>query len=331
MKRTELGFKGLILTVYVTLWVSYSLLIRGSLDEDHNYPFNPLALIVVTEVVKAGLSTLFLAYQHGSLRATLASVGESWREARYFAIPAAIYAAYNSLSYINLRVFTPVEFKVLINLRVLLTGVTLHFCVSRRLSRRKWLALLFLFAGCVLNQLDEDFGLSTLPLHLPLMWLQAALSSLGGIYNEMLLKRNLAVPMSVKNIYLYLFSIVFNGLWIALAEPLAVSSAASFFRGFDAYVAVCIVVGSCCGLFTSLLLRYLDVILKEYAHSAEIFATGFISWAFFGLPIHWNMLVSLFVVTISVFIYNTAQDPQQLQQQPIEASTLPSHSKHDKE
>lgn len=247
----------------------------------------------------------------------ISQIWGSWEDGKYFAAPAMIYAIYNSLSYTNLKLFNPVEFKVLINIRIPMTGLMLQCLFGQKLGMRKWIALFFLMIGCALNQLSlEDFQLTvTNPVHLLWLLLQAFLSTLGGIYSEFLIKKNIALSLNIKNIYLYLFSIVFNLTWISLVDPWTLSSFSSFTRGFDLFTITLIVVGALAGLSTALFLRFLDVIAKEYAHSAEIFLTAFVSWLFFDLQVSLRLFFSLIIVSISVFVYNTK--PESLTPPPL--------------
>ena len=53
--------------------------------------------------------------------------------------------------------------------------------------------------------------------------------------------------------------------------------------------------------------RYLNVLLKEFAHSAEMLLTAFLTAAFFGTPLTINVLISIFLVGVSIYLYNKPQ------------------------
>ena len=63
-------------------------------------------------------------------------------------------------------------------------------------------------------------------------------------------------------------------------------------------------VGACCGFSTAVFLRYLNVLLKEFAHSAEMLATAVLTAIFFGAPLTVNVLISIFLVAIAIYLYN---------------------------
>lgn len=54
---------------------------------------------------------------------------------------------------------------------------------------------------------------------------------------------------------------------------------------------------------------YLNIILKEYAHGAEMFATAFASAILFGTPFGAFMVLSLVITAASVVMYGTAKEP----------------------
>ena len=65
-----------------------------------------------------------------------------------------------------------------------------------------------------------------------------------------------------------------------------------------------VVVGAFCGFSTAVFLRYLNVLLKEFAHSAEMLLTAVLTAIFFGAPLTVNVLISIFLVAIAIYLYN---------------------------
>lgn len=221
----------------------------------------------------------------------------------YYAVPAFIYTLYNSLFFLNLRFFDPVSYRVLINMRVLFSGVLFQIIFSRQLGLLKWIALVLLMVACAVNQLDENLHLEVRPIYILAISFQAFTSSFGGVYSEFLLKKNLDISLNVKNMWLYAFSAIFNFMFIVIFRP-HLLSISTFFSGYDFSVKLLILVGAFCGFSTSLFLRHLNILLKEYAHSGEMFATALMSWMLFSVEIHMRMAVSMILVTISVWLFN---------------------------
>ena len=61
------------------------------------------------------------------------------------------------------------------------------------------------------------------------------------------------------------------------------------------------------GIVTSLFLKNLNSILKAFASALELVFTAILSFIFLGIPIHWNTLVAVCIVSYSVVMY--AQNP----------------------
>jgi len=55
---------------------------------------------------------------------------------------------------------------------------------------------------------------------------------------------------------------------------------------------------------------YLNVILKEYAHGGEMFATAFASKLLFNSPLTTQTFLSILVTAASVILYGSAKEPE---------------------
>eukprot|EP01103_Thecamoeba_quadrilineata_P011908 TRINITY_DN2955_c0_g1_i2.p1 TRINITY_DN2955_c0_g1~~TRINITY_DN2955_c0_g1_i2.p1 ORF type:complete len:149 (+),score=23.46 TRINITY_DN2955_c0_g1_i2:609-1055(+) len=140
------------------------------------------------------------------------------------------------------------------------------------------------------------------------------MSSLGGVYNEFLLKQNAEISLNVKNMYLYGFSILFY-LIVMLAYNPDLFQINVLLENYTPLVYGLVLVGSFCGFSTALFLRHLNIILKEYAHSGEMLLTAFLSYYLFDTPISLSVLGSIVLVSISIYLYNHA--PAQAENLPV--------------
>ncbi len=66
----------------------------------------------------------------------------------YFAAPALLYTIYNNLMFINLTNFNPPTYRILINLRILWSGLLASTFLKHSIGLRKWIALILLMFGC---------------------------------------------------------------------------------------------------------------------------------------------------------------------------------------
>jgi len=293
---------------HVTSWTAWTLMIRDAKGSGETYAFDTLTVVLGTELTKLVLSIAFHFYfiPSDGWWKEVCSIVSQYHVGVYYAVPAIIYSLYNVLMYLNLTLFTPTNYRVLINIRVLWSGLLFQFIFNTKLGMHKWAGLCVLMLGCAVNQITPEFSLDTGLLALGSIGFQALLSSAGGVYSELLLKKNLEISLVVKNIYLYFWSSIGNLLFIMIFKPNLMVDG-MFFKGWNLEVLCLVFLGSLCGFSTAIFLRYLNVLLKEFAHSAEMLLTAFLTAAFFGTPLTINVLISIFLVGVSIYLYNKPQ------------------------
>eukprot|EP01104_Vermistella_antarctica_P012519 TRINITY_DN3646_c0_g1_i1.p1 TRINITY_DN3646_c0_g1~~TRINITY_DN3646_c0_g1_i1.p1 ORF type:complete len:352 (+),score=83.06 TRINITY_DN3646_c0_g1_i1:66-1058(+) len=294
---------------HVGLWTLWTILIRSSQATD-GYSYDVVTVVLLTELTKLCFSTVFHLYSFkpADYLAELKSIISQWRTGIYFAVPAFIYTLYNFLFYLNLTFFDPVAYRVLINMRIIWSGLLFQVFFNKALGMRKWFALALLMVGCAVNQIGPDFHLESSPIYILAVVFQAFTSSLGGVYSEVLLKKDVNIGLNIKNMYLYFFAIVFNGAFIVFFKPHLLSTE-TFFVGYSNTTYAVILVGAFCGFSTSLFLKYLSILLKEYAHSGEMFVTAIVSYFLFDTELSIKLLVSMLLVCFSVMQFNRKEDP----------------------
>lgn len=138
-----------------------------------------------------------------------------------YMVPAILYCLYNNLAFLNLSIFDPTTYFILLQLRVILTGIVYQCLFKKDLSKIQWLSLVLLTIGCMVKELkmegstrQQSYGFVT---SLLLMFTQILCSCLAGVYNEYLLKKGQGVHVNVyvQNIYMYSDSILCNFiLWM---------------------------------------------------------------------------------------------------------------------
>lgn len=137
-------------------------------------------------------------------------------------VPAILYCLYNNLAFLNLSIFDPTTYFILLQLRVIITGIVYQCLFKKDLSKVQWLSLILLTVGCIIKELkmegntqQQSYGFF---ISILLMLTQILCSCLAGVYNEYLLKKGQGVKVNVyiQNIYMYTNSIICNLLlWIA--------------------------------------------------------------------------------------------------------------------
>ncbi|GFR01126.1 UDP-galactose transporter senju [Trichonephila clavata] len=70
----------------------------------------------------------------------------------YF-VPAFMYSLYNNLTFVNLSIFDPTTYYLLMQIRVVITGVVFQVLFKKQLSKKQWFSLILLTLGCIVKQL----------------------------------------------------------------------------------------------------------------------------------------------------------------------------------
>lgn len=294
--------------LYATFGTALSLFVKASLNENGKFPYQPVIVTLMIESTKFVLALLYIAFRKDGLSGPVERIGvvvSHVHLAKYLAVPAAFYCVYNALAIVNLELVEPATYRVMITSKVLYSGIFLQYFFSTKLSSRQWYALVLLFLACVVEQIGS-FKLDTGLLALALLSVQALCSAMAGTYLQFLLQRKgvtQTVDLWIKNAYLYGCSIVINLAFVILFDPDALRT----FPGISELSQPVILTVLCAafgGFTTSLILRYLDAIIKEYANFVEMITTMlFANWAF-GTPMGMSLIVSILMVSVSLYMYN---------------------------
>lgn len=320
LKRTIFGG-------YVVLWVSSHLLVyRSKLSDAPHY--NAMTVVLLTETVKLCLAIgLYVRFEGGPL-ALIRDVARTPALLVKYATPALLYAVYNNLMYVNLTSFDPGTYNVLMQLRIVLTGLLYQALFSKRLNRNQWLAIVAIVFGAALKESSKLGGVggvvggvvgggsgrlgSSLSSWL-LLLVQMLCSVLAGLYNEMLLKGgggagptrpSYTVSTHLQNAYMYFNSILVNVLMLqwsgGLREALRAEHLAVI---LSPPILAIVTIMSSVGLVTGFFLKHLDSVLKAIASALEVFLTCAASWVLFGAPMDPQTLIAAALVAVGVALY----------------------------
>jgi drug/metabolite transporter (DMT)-like permease len=175
--------------------------------------------------------------------------------------------------------------------------------LGTRLTWHKWGCLLLLFVGLSIMYAGET---KILPLELiPLISIttQALSSVCAGIFSEYYLKKDMSFPLPLQNAYLHAISIVMNLIFLSIVQPQSLTISA-----FAAHLQTCtipvIIFGSLGGFTTSLLIKYISVIWKEFANAGEIMLTALLASLLFGASLKGTFWISLVLVVCSTYWYH---------------------------
>lgn len=315
-----------IFNLYIILFVSQALLVKGSQSAGNSYSYSTIIVVLLTEVLKLIISTVLYLHTQQSFSTLWIEIRSNLRLLALYLVPAALYCLYNNLAFHNLSAFDPTTYYLLLQFRVVITALVYQIVFRRKLSGRQWLALVVLTLGCVLKQLDvstgggkkEEISYNSASIGaLLLVLVQTLCSCVAGVYNEHLLKgRGHGVHILVQNVFMYLDSILCNVLVLIFwPSPATVDTNMTDLLQtiLQRPIVLLIICNSAAvGIVTSFFLMALDSILKVFASGLDLVLTAIMCLILFGIPIHIATVVSIGLVLLAVWLYSTNPLPKQL-------------------
>ncbi|GAA5954814.1 hypothetical protein JCM21900_005911 [Sporobolomyces salmonicolor] len=239
-------------------------------------------------------------------------------------IPACLYVIQNNLQFVAASNLDVPTFQVTYNLKILTTALFSVVLLRRRLSAKKWFALLFLAAGVGVVQLQStaaagggskaSHGDYEMDKFKGLLAVAAACmtSGLAGVYFEMVLKGSKA-DLWIRNVQLSFFSLL-PALFAVFAPGLSLAGGASaaaepverqaIFANFGGWAWAVVLIQVFGGLVTALVIRYSDNIMKGFATSLAIVLSFCAGIILFDFQVTASFLVGSMMVTASTYMYN---------------------------
>ncbi|XP_015601185.1 UDP-galactose transporter senju [Cephus cinctus] len=303
-------WSAVIFISYMALFVNQGIIVTWS-QNDKKYEYNTITVVLMTEVLKLIVSIIFYCRENTILQ--LFKEIQKYKDVLIlYMVPAFLYCLYNNLAFINLAAFDPTTYYLLLQLRVVMTGIVFQVIFKKYLSTMQWISLLLLTLGCMIKHLNvnikEPFSLPNfyLGINTFYIFIQTMCSCLAGVYNEYLLKRQGAdINIFVQNVFMYIDSILCNIVVLAAHGSLLQtfdSAGPSIF--LQPKVILIIINNTAIGIITSFFLKNLNSILKNFASALELIFTAILSWILFGIPIYINTVLAIAIVSYSVLLYS---------------------------
>lgn len=291
----------LLAGVYMLGSISFFLLIRYSkvLVLRGELVYQSAAVVLLTELLKCIFSVGMMYYRTGKFLPVTVFTEGTWRKGIYYAVPSGIYAVYNNLTYLNLENFDPGTYQVFMQTRVLFTGVLYTIILKRAITSRKWLGLCLLTFGVAAKYITPSLQLNGFVLF---MLFQASLSAFAGVYNEFLLKKDLSMDVNEQNFFMYAFALLFNLIIGLVMKPDLYTSGR---LGESAHWVLFLIAvnGAIVGIVTSLILKFINVIVKAFASACEVLLTAILAAMFLGDKLTVQDVIACCIVMASIYVY----------------------------
>ncbi|XP_055386043.1 UDP-galactose transporter senju [Condylostylus longicornis] len=320
---------------YMSLFVSQGLLVTASQEKNNSYTYDTVTVVLLTEICKL-LISITLYSRENSPKNLLKDIAKDLNVMMLYFVPAFLYCLYNNLAFVNLSTFDPTTYYLLLQLRVVVTGILFQIIFKKSLNQRQWLSLLLLTTGCMIKQInfspmeekqsstsphqttqsfddiEADHGMSSknmrgfdLGISTLFILAQTICSCLAGVYNEYLLKdRGSEVNIFIQNVFMYLDSIICNAVILLLQGNLLNALSLNSLKSLCRITVIIIIFNNAAiGIVTSFFLKYMNSILKTFASALELVFTAILSYILFSIPIYLNTALSILIVSVAIYLY----------------------------
>ncbi|XP_074043227.1 CMP-sialic acid transporter isoform X1 [Macrotis lagotis] len=308
-ENVSLLFKLYCLTVMTLVAAAYIIALRYTRTTEKELYFSTTA-VCISEVIKLFLSVGILAKETGSVGRFKTSLKEnvlgSPRELMKLSVPSLVYAVQNNMAFLALSNLDAAVYQVTYQLKIPCTALCTVLMLNRSLSKLQWISVFMLCAGVTLVQWKPAQATKVLVEQNPLLGFGAIAvavlcSGFAGVYFEKVLKSS-DTSLWVRNIQMYLSGIVVTLAAVYMSDGGDVIEK-GFFYGYTYYVWFVILLASVGGIYTSVVVKYTDNILKGFSAAAAIVLSTVASFLLFGLQITLNFALGTFLVCVSIYLY----------------------------
>ncbi|CAF0880148.1 unnamed protein product, partial [Didymodactylos carnosus] len=277
--------------------------------------------VLNSEIQKTILSIFLVIYEEknviGGLKSIYKNIVKQPKDTIKTGIPSLLYTLQNNLLFVAISNLDAATFQVSYQLKIFTTALFMVFMLRRQLGLIQWIALILLFFGISLVQIENMTSATPKPDVNAVVGLVAVisactLSGLAGVYFEKILKGS-ETSVWIRNIQLGVFGIFFGLLTMIISDGRDVQKL-GFLFGYTKMVWLAITVQSAGGLIVALVVKYADNILKGFATSSAIIISCIVSMLLFDFHLTILFAIGSLLVIFSIFLYSK---PDLMSQIPI--------------
>ncbi|XP_051500846.1 CMP-sialic acid transporter [Myxocyprinus asiaticus] len=302
-------FKLYCLTVMTLIVATYTVALRYTRTVTSELYFSTTA-VCITEVIKLLLSLVMLFREAGDLgRCKTALVNHIFRspkELLKLSVPSVVYAIQNNMAFIALSNLDAAVYQVTYQLKIPCTALCTVLMLNRSLSRLQWFSVFMLCGGVTLVQWTPPESTKVQMEQNPFLGFVAIAvavlcSGFAGVYFEKVLKSS-DTSLWVRNIQMYLSGILVTLIGVYMTDGTKVLEK-GFFYGYTSWVCFVIFLASVGGMYTSVVVKYTDNIMKGFSAAAAIVLSTVASVILFGLQITTTFITGGMLVCVSIYLY----------------------------
>lgn len=308
-ENVSLVFKLYCLLVMTLVAAAYTVALRYTRTVTTDMYFSTTA-VCIAEVIKLLLSLIILAKETGSPSRLISSLREnvlgSPMEMLKLSVPSLVYALQNNMAFVALSNLDAAVYQVTYQLKIPCTALCTVLMLNRSLSKLQWLSVFILCGGVTLVQYSPAEATKVQIEQNHLVGISAVAvavlcSGFAGVYFEKVLKSS-DTSLWVRNIQMYISGIIVTLVGVFLNDGENVLEK-GFFYGYNYLVWFVVLLASVGGLYTSVVVKYTDNIMKGFSAAAAIVISTIASVLLFGLQITITFTIGALLVCISIYTY----------------------------
>ncbi|XP_051264808.1 CMP-sialic acid transporter [Dicentrarchus labrax] len=309
-ENASVVFKVYCLTVMTLVAAAYTVALRYTRTISSGELYFSTTAVCITEVIKLILSLGMLSKETGSparLKNTLVEhVLCSPKELLKLSVPSVVYAIQNNMAFLALSNLDAAVYQVTYQLKIPCTALCTVFMLNRSLSRLQWFSVFMLCGGVTLVQWRPAEATKVQIEQNPFVGFMAIAvavlcSGFAGVYFEKVLKSS-DTSLWVRNIQMYLSGIVVTLIGVYMNDGDKILEK-GFFFGYTPWVCFVVFLASVGGLYTSVVVKYTDNIMKGFSAAAAIVLSTVASVLLFGLQITISFASGALLVCVSIYLY----------------------------
>lgn len=308
--------KAFLFVLGATCYALLGIFSQLSKSDDGSYAYSMPTVVLTAEAVKLCISSLFLSQERKTPSSALHVLSStSPRTWALWTVPSALYSLNNNLDMLYIQYMDPATAQVLVQLKIITTAIAWWLVFQKPLGHRKWLALLFLFLGCVgagWPKESTDGSMYIKPFGAVLIGVYVFISATAGVYNEWLYKvGGSEESIHASNVRLYAIGVCFNFMGFVAGIPVdeRLTGLFGLWRGYNVYTFGLVGTYACMGLLIAQVMKHFDSIVKLFISGSSMYVSAVLSFAIFGLQPALSFILSLGIVTLAILMFNAADLP----------------------
>lgn len=303
-------FKVYCLTVMTVVAATYTVALRYTRTISSGDMYFSTTAVCITEVIKLILSLGMLTRETGSpirlKNALTEHILFSPNELLKLSVPSVVYAIQNNMAFLALSNLDAAVYQVTYQLKIPCTALCTVLMLNRSLSRLQWFSVFMLCVGVTLVQwrpaevtkvqIEQNPFLGFIAIAIAVLC-----SGFAGVYFEKVLKSS-DTSLWVRNIQMYISGIAITLIGVYMSDGQNVLEK-GFFFGYTPWVCFVVFLASVGGLYTSVVVKYTDNIMKGFSAAAAIVLSTVASVMLFGLKITLTFASGAGLVCVSIYLY----------------------------